>query len=69
MGEGREKERYRLPFSLSSASSSPSSRLLQGASQSSEASNHALEVVRTQLLQTEEQLSQEREAALRAKVT
>ena len=44
-------------------------RLLQDANLSSEANNHALNVVKTQLHQTEEQLGHEREACIRTKVS
>ena len=45
-----------------------SPRLLQDASLSSDASSHAMDALKTQLHQTEEQLAHEREAGLRAKV-
>ena len=44
-------------------------RLLHDASRSSEATNHALEVVKSQLQQAQEELDREREAGHRAKVS
>ena len=44
-------------------------RLLQDANLSNKASSHALEVVKTDLQRVEEELGQEREAAIRAKVS
>lgn len=68
-GHGREKERYfRNSLIVSLLTLFLTNRLLQDASLSSEASSHALEGLKAQLQQVEEQLSQEREAAARAKV-
>ena len=44
-------------------------RLLQDANLSNKASSHALEVVKAELQRSEEELGQEREAGIRAKVS